>query len=70
MHQTCQLDERLARFRVRPAAQAANLYPVVRPPTEVPIDAKARLLGEIDSHARSLDPRVKQVMAELGVSRP
>ncbi len=50
---------------VRPAAPAANLYPVARPPTEIPIDAKARLLGEIDSHARSLDPRVKQVMASI-----
>src|SRR5262245_39773799 len=50
---------------VRPAAPAANLYPVARPPTDVPIDAKARLLGEIDSHARALDPRVKQVMASI-----
>ncbi len=59
----CEESGQARSVAVRPAEPAANLYPVARPPTEVPIDAKARLLGEIDSHARSLDPRVKQVMA-------
>ena len=46
-------------------APAADLYPVARPPTEAPVGAKLELLGAIDSHARSLDPRVKQVMASV-----
>ena len=46
-------------------APARNLYPVTRPPTDVPVDQKVALLGEIDAYARSLDPRVKQVMASV-----
>jgi TldD protein len=38
---------------------------VALPPTEAPVDAKLDLLGAIDAHARSLDPRVKQVMASV-----
>jgi TldD protein len=38
---------------------------VARPPTEAPVPAKLDLLGAIDAHARSLDPRVKQVMASV-----
>jgi TldD protein len=50
--------------RVRaPGSPARDLYPVARPPTEAPVDAKLGLLGAIDAYARSLDPRVKQVMA-------
>jgi TldD protein len=44
---------------------AHDLYPVATPPTDVPVDAKIGLLSEIDAYARSLDPRVKQVMASL-----
>jgi TldD protein len=40
-----------------------DLYPVATPPTEVPVDRKVDLLNEIDVYARSLDPRVTQVMA-------
>jgi TldD protein len=40
-----------------------DLYPVATPPTEVPVDRKVGLLNEIDVYARSLDPRVKQVIA-------
>jgi TldD protein len=40
-----------------------DLYPVAIPPTEVPVARKVELLEEIDAYARSLDPRVKQVMA-------
>ena len=36
---------------------------MARPPTDEPIETKVDLLGEIDRYARSLDPRVKQVMA-------
>jgi TldD protein len=45
------------------AAGGHDLYPVATPPTEVPVDRKVDLLNEIDVYARSLDPRVKQVMA-------
>ena len=40
-----------------------DLYPVERAPTEVPVDRKIALLGEVDGHARGLDPRIVQVMA-------
>jgi TldD protein len=46
-------------------ANAHDLYPVTLPPTEAPVTSKVALLGEIDSYARSLDPRVKQVMASV-----
>ncbi len=42
-----------------------DLYPVSQPPTEVAVDRKTALLGEIDAYARSLDSRVKQVMASI-----
>jgi TldD protein len=45
------------------ASRERDLYPVETPPTEVPIGDKVDLLGEIDAYARSLDSRVKQVMA-------
>jgi TldD protein len=48
-----------------PAAPALDLYPVATRPTEVPVDAKVRLLSEIDVFARALDPRVVQVMASV-----
>ncbi len=44
---------------------ARDLYPVALPPTEVPVDRKVSLLEEIDVYARSLDPRVVQVMASV-----
>jgi TldD protein len=48
-----------------PGAPSHDLYPVRTPPTDVPIDRKVDLLGEVDTHARGLDPRVKQVMASI-----
>ena len=42
-----------------------NLYPVARAPTDVPVADKVKLLSEIDAYARSLDPRVEQVMASV-----
>ncbi len=50
---------------VRSAASARDLYPVATPPTDVPVERKVALLGEIDAYARGLDPRVKQVMASV-----
>jgi TldD protein len=42
-----------------------NLYAVDAPPTEVPIQAKIDLLGEIDRIARAYDPRITKVMASV-----
>ncbi|MEE8507480.1 MAG: metalloprotease TldD [Myxococcota bacterium] len=50
---------------VRAGAPARDLYPVSCAPTDVPVDRKVTLLGEIDRLARRLDPRVKQVMASV-----
>ncbi|MDX1562670.1 MAG: metallopeptidase TldD-related protein, partial [Gammaproteobacteria bacterium] len=53
------------RFRVAPAVKPAPLYPAVDPlPTMTDRD-KVDLLTRIDSEARALDPRVKQVVASL-----
>jgi len=48
-----------------PGRPQRDLYPVGQPPTEVPVERKTALLGEIDAHARRLDPRVSQVMASV-----
>jgi TldD protein len=45
--------------------EGRDLYPVSRPPTDVPIETKVALLSEIDTYARSLDPRIDQVMASV-----
>jgi TldD protein len=45
------------------AGSGHDLYPVAQPPTEVPIEQKVELLGQIDGYARAKDPRIKQVMA-------
>jgi TldD protein len=45
------------------AHDARNLYPVALPPTEAPVGRKVEIVERIDSYARRLDPRVKQVMA-------
>jgi TldD protein len=50
---------------VSAGAPPHDLYPVSQAPTDVPVDRKVALLGEIDSTARGLDPRVKQVMASV-----
>jgi TldD protein len=42
-----------------------NLYPVATPPSDVPIQAKVDLLGEIDRIARTYDPRITKVMASV-----
>jgi len=48
-----------------PARPARDLYPLALAPTDVPIESKVRLLQEIDTYARSRDPRIAQVMASL-----
>jgi len=45
--------------------EGRDLYPVARPPTDVPVETKVALLSEIDAYARSLDPRIDQVMASV-----
>ena len=42
-----------------------DLYPIAVPPTDVPIERKASALEAIDACARSLDPRVHQVLANV-----
>jgi TldD protein len=42
-----------------------DLYPVDHAPTDVDVARKVDVLGEIDRYARQLDPRIKQVMANL-----
>jgi TldD protein len=46
-------------------APARDLYPVATPATELPVERKIALLGEMDVYARGLDPRVVQVMASV-----
>ena len=59
-------DGNMRSVAVAPTARPArDLYPVATAPTDVPVARKVDLLGAIDAHARSLDPRVKQVMASL-----
>ena len=50
---------------VAPQATNARLYTASNPLSLLDFGAKTTLLGEIDSFARGLDPRVKQVMASL-----
>jgi TldD protein len=48
-----------------PGAPSRDLYPIGLAPTEVPIADKVKLLEEIDTYARSRDPRVREVLASL-----
>jgi TldD protein len=50
---------------IRAAPPPHDLYPVATSPTDVPVERKVALLGEIDAYARARDPRVKQVMASV-----
>jgi TldD protein len=54
-----------AAVAVRSRRPSHDLYPVEQAPTDVPVERKVALLGEIDAYARSLDTRVKQVMASV-----
>ncbi len=42
-----------------------DLYPVATRPTDVPVQTKVDLLGEIDAYARAQDPRIQQVVASV-----
>jgi len=48
-----------------PRASNARLYSDANPLTETDFPGRTTTLGAIDAYARSLDPRVKQVMASL-----
>jgi TldD protein len=50
---------------VRGGGVGRDLYPVALAPTDVPIESKVALLGEIDAYARSRDRRVTQVLASV-----
>jgi TldD protein len=50
---------------IRAGAGSADLYPVDRSPTDVPVKHKVDLLGDMDRYARGLDPRVREVMASV-----
>jgi TldD protein len=43
-----------------------DLYSLAEPPIAADLDRKVKLLGRMDVEARSLDPRVRQVIATLG----
>ncbi len=51
---------------VRTGASPADLYPVETPPTEVPVQHKVDLLGDMDRYARGLDPRVQECFLPNG----
>ncbi len=46
-----------------------NLYELESTPLDVPVEARARLLSEIDTVARAYDPRVKKVMASFAAEQ-
>jgi TldD protein len=48
-----------------PGRPEHDLYPVAQAPTDVAVERKTALLSDVDAHARSLDPRVSQVMASV-----
>lgn len=60
-------DEPSARAPVAITSRAVShdLYPVKIAPTDVPVAAKVEWLSEIDRYARSIDPRITQVMASI-----
>jgi TldD protein len=43
-----------------------DLYTLAEPPVTAALDGKLALLGQVDAAARTMDPRVKQVIASLG----
>ncbi|MFI5395455.1 MAG: metalloprotease TldD [Candidatus Binatia bacterium] len=54
---------------VHPMAPRHDLYALPRSPLEAPIADKVELLGRIDVAARRHDPRIKNVMATIGVEQ-
>ena len=50
---------------IRRPGGSHDLYPVATAPTDVAVERKAQLLGEIDTYTRALDSRVNWVMASV-----
>jgi TldD protein len=50
-----------------PATRAHDLYPVSPPPIDAPVGEHVALLERIDRAARAVDPRIKNVMAGVGI---
>ena len=55
--------------RVGEPVRRHELYRVEHTPLEVPVEERARLLGDLDRVARGFDPRVRNVLASLSASR-
>ena len=51
---------------VSPHGAPHDLYTLAEPPIAADLGRKVKLLGEIDALARSLDPRVRQVLTNVG----
>jgi TldD protein len=51
---------------VSPRGVPHDLYSLAEPPISADLGRKIKLLGAVDSAARALDPRVRQVIATLG----
>ncbi len=51
---------------VRPHGAPHDLYTLSEPPIAADLGRKVKLLGEVDALARSLDPRVRQVITNVG----
>src|SRR5262245_9393755 len=51
---------------VSPHGAPHDLYTLGEPPIAALLDRKVKLLGEVDALARSLDPRVRQVITNVG----
>ena len=56
------------RVQARSVRSAAPLYPNLDPIEGLDASAKVAILRELDGYARSLDPRIKQVMASVSAS--
>jgi len=54
-----------APVEITPTRAGHDLYAVATAPTDVPVATKVDWLNEIDSYARSRDPRISQVMASI-----
>jgi TldD protein len=55
-------------FALPPQGTNQSLYTDANPLSQIGFAEKAKLLGEIDTYARSLDPRVRQVTASISGS--
>jgi TldD protein len=58
-----------AAVRVGPPLRRHQLYELESTPLEVPLQARAALLRQIDETARAYDPRIRNVMASFSAER-